>query len=253
MAIFATPVRLCERLRRPPSPSSVPGSLPVLFFGDLFTAQAATVGINPSQREYLDRMGVELQGPGRRFETLSSLGASDRASLTDAQCHRAVTTMRCYFHPGKPVFKWFIPLQRVLRGMGLGYRHGDVTHLDLVQESTNPTWSELQRVQRAEAQALRRQDEAFLRWQLEAYPLREIICNGLTPLHEVQRLLGSTATRSGTLARVTWHVGTATIAGRRVGIAGWNIPLTRPTGLGRHDHTELGRTLRAALKEVMAE
>ncbi len=70
--------RLYERLRRPPSPSSVHGSLPVLAFGDLFKAGIATVGLNPSRREFLDNHGRELDGPKRRFETLGSLGARDR-------------------------------------------------------------------------------------------------------------------------------------------------------------------------------
>src|SRR5437660_457287 len=105
--------RLCGRLRRPPSQSSVPGSLPVLFFGDLFCARVATVGINPSLQEYLDPDGQELQGDARRFETLSSLGASDRPSLSPEQAAQAIERMRGYFQPGKPVYKWFRPLAQV--------------------------------------------------------------------------------------------------------------------------------------------
>src|SRR5262245_7830537 len=99
--------RLYERLRRPPSRSSVPGSLPVLFFGDLPAARAVTVGLNPSWQEYLDRSGRELNGAGRRFETLQSLTAPDRPSLSDDQCNRAIQTMHSYYQPGKPVYGWF--------------------------------------------------------------------------------------------------------------------------------------------------
>ena len=73
--------RLYARLRRSPSRSTVRGALPVLFFGDIFTARVATVGLNPSDQEYLDSHGTELDGVKRRFETLASLGAGDRASL----------------------------------------------------------------------------------------------------------------------------------------------------------------------------
>lgn len=38
--------RLYERLRRSSSTSTVPGSLPVLFVGDLLSARVATVGLN---------------------------------------------------------------------------------------------------------------------------------------------------------------------------------------------------------------
>ena len=92
--------RLYSRLRQCPSASSVPRSLPVLFFGDLFTASVATVGLNPSYQEFLDRRGIELDGAARRFETLTSLCAADRSSLTDGQCDRAIETMQLYYRPG---------------------------------------------------------------------------------------------------------------------------------------------------------
>jgi len=134
---------LYERLRRPPGAHSVAGSLPVLFFGDLFSAQIATVGINPSDQEYLDGKGIELDGAARRFETLSSLRASSRQTLTDAQCDAAIQTMRGYFARQPTVYRWFRSLERVLEGMGYFYSKGDVAHLDLVQEATKPTWSVL--------------------------------------------------------------------------------------------------------------
>jgi hypothetical protein len=53
----------------------VPRSLPTFFFGDLFNAGAAPVGVNPSHRECLGDSGKELAGIARRFETLSWPGA----------------------------------------------------------------------------------------------------------------------------------------------------------------------------------
>jgi hypothetical protein len=219
-----------------------------LFFGDLITATAATVGINPSYREYLDKSGRELSGLTQRFATLSALGAVDRASLTDAQCDLAVAKMRGYFRPNKPVYEWFQPLQRVLRGMGLCYDRGEVAHLDLVQEATNPTWSELAKTQPTEAEALRRTDEEFLRWQIGAFRLGVLICNGRTPLEAVQAMVGVSAIRTGKAGRLTWSVATGKIGGRLVGVVGWNIPLARPTGLKSQDELQFGQTLAAALQ-----
>src|SRR5688572_4573519 len=71
--------RLRQRLRRAPSASSVSRTIPVLCFGDLLSADVATVGLNPSDREYVDRMGALLTGASQRFETLDSLGAADRS------------------------------------------------------------------------------------------------------------------------------------------------------------------------------
>ncbi len=99
---------LRARLRRPPSGSTVPGTLPVLFFGDLLQAEVASIGLNPSDQEYLTRDGHMLSGDAQRFATLASLGAVDRASLTDAQCDEAIEWMRAYYDPGKPIYgSWF--------------------------------------------------------------------------------------------------------------------------------------------------
>lgn len=153
---------LHERLRRPASLYAASGSLPVLFFGDLFTAKVATVGLNPSHQEYLDRERRELVGERRRFETLASLNALDRQSLTDEQCARAMRTMRGYYQPGKPIYSWFRSMNRVLDAMGVSYQAGEAAHLDLVQEATDPAWSQLQGRDPGEAQALLTADLPFL-------------------------------------------------------------------------------------------
>ncbi len=235
---------LHARLRRPPSQSSVPGSLPVLFFGDLLTARVATIGLNTSPQEYLDRQGNELTGSQRRFETLGSLGAPDRLSLTADQCDRAITTMRAYYHPGKPVYSWFRSLDRVTKGMGFRYDLGEVAHLDLVQEATQPAWSQLEPGERAQ---LRAADEPFLRWQLETFPLEVVVCNGRSVFDGVQALTNARLVESGRLARVTWSVAVAEMPGRVLGMVGWNIPLARPAGLNREGHEELGRLLSSAI------
>jgi hypothetical protein len=232
---------LHARLRRPPSPSSAPGSLPVLFFGDLFAARAATVALNPSYQEYLDPAGNELDGVRRRFETLGSLRAADRQSLTDEQCERAIATMRGYFAPGRPVYsRWFRPITEVLTGLGLRYDLGQAAHLDLVQEATRPTWSGLAP---DELRALRAADEPFLRWQLATFPLDLVICNGRTAFETVRRMTAAHIVTSGRIALVTWFVALAEMPGRTMGVVGWNRSLQHPTGLGKQGHLELGRVL----------
>lgn len=232
---------LRERLRRAPGPSTVPGSLPILFFGDLFTARIATVGLNPSDREFLDRDGRELDGPARRFETLASLGAASRGCLSDEKSERAIATMRAYYRPGKPVYGWFRSLDRVTRGMGFTYECGDVAHLDLVQEATHPTWSRLNSL---EVRQLRAADEPFLNWQLATFPLEMVVCNGRTVFDGVRRLTDACVVETGTFARLTWSVALADMPKREpLIVVGWNIPLARPTGLNRDGHVSLGQML----------
>jgi hypothetical protein len=239
---------LHDRLRRPPSQSSVPGSLPVLFFGDLFAARVATIGLNPSHQEYLDRRGKELTGTLRRFETLESLGAPDRGSLTAEQCDRAILTMQTYFQPGKPVYSWFRSIDRVAKGMGVRYDVGEVAHLDLLQEATQPIWSGLTP---HELGQLRAADEPFLRWQLDAFSIDVVVCNGRSVLDGVLTLTNARLVESGKLARVTWSVAVAEMPDRAMGVVGWNIPLARPTGLDKDGHEELGRQLAKSYQDAI--
>src|SRR5215216_4720581 len=105
---------LRDRLRTASAPATVSGSLPVLFFGDLLSARAVTVGLNPSDQEFLDRQGRLLTGAAQRFATVGSLGAGSRGELSDDQCDEAIRWMRGYFDPDRPVYgSWFNALTRV--------------------------------------------------------------------------------------------------------------------------------------------
>jgi hypothetical protein len=239
---------LHERLRRPPSSSSVPESLPVLFFGDVLTARVATIALNPSFQEYLDPTGRELDGIRRRFETLASLQATNRQSLSFAQCEHAIATMGGYFAPGKPVYnRWFRSMTDVLTGLGLRYELGQAAHLDLVQEATKPIWSG---VPPDERRALLAADEPFLRWQLETFPFELVVCNGRTASDAVLRMTAARIMVSGNKALITWFVALADMPGRTMAVAGWNRPLQHPTGLGKQGHLELGRLLADQVDQV---
>jgi hypothetical protein len=233
--------KLYERLRRAPAPATVPGTPPVLFFGDLFTAEVATVGLNPSDQEYLTKGGDVLGGPAQRLATLESLGAIDRASLTDEQCDEAIEWMRGYYDEGKPVYgSWFNGLSRVVDSFGASLRERTAAHLDLVQESTKPIWSGLSAGQIG---SLLEQDLPFLEWEISAFPLKAVICTAMTVGAQVCRRVGVRVEEQGKLARVKWWVGHADVGGRDVGFAGWNYPLTRPTGLGAVGERKLGALL----------
>ena len=225
--VGAEPVRmsLYERLRRAPFLSTVERSLPVLFFGDLLTARLATVGLNPSHQEYLDRDGATLVGARQRFATLDSLGADERASLSDRQCDTAIDTMRGYFGPAKPVYSWFRGLDRVAEAMGFSYQAGQAAHLDLVQEATTRVWSKLDP---PELEALLQADLPFLEWEIHSFPLEVVVCTSQTVSKAVRSRLAVDVTEEGDLAHLRWWVGTAPVAGRQT----FSWPVS-PRGCGR--------------------
>ncbi len=234
------PTFLFDRLRADPIAATVPGSLPVLFFGDPWSAKVATVGINPSRKEYLSNLGQELDGAQRRFETLHSLGVSSRKSLHLTQAKAAIDRMRRYFDSDRPVYSWFNDLSHVVEGMGFSFRDRSVTHLDLVQEATNPVWSELLK---AEAEAVLLRDLPFLKSEIEEFTFSAVICTSARVLREVSQMLDVRVRATGTEARLCWSVGTAELLRGSVAVVGWNIPLKRPTGLSRDGQRRFGKRL----------
>jgi hypothetical protein len=245
---------MVERLRRIEAPSSVPGSLPVLHFGELERARVATIGLNPSWQEYLTPGGSELDGAQRRLETLRSIGAADRPSLTDEHCARAIEAMHTYFEPGKPVYAWFRPLARVAQGLGVSFTDGSAVHLNLVQEATNPAWSKLPP---RDVEQLLDQDLDFLRWQIETFDLALLVCTSATVLTQVLPMVHAEITAQGPLARLRWTAALGRVNTRPITIVGWNIPLLRPTGLDAAGQHHLGELLRDQVNQpapnVLAE
>lgn len=113
-----------------------------------------------------------------------------------------------------------------------------------MQEATRPTWSALPAAERASLLAA---DVAFLEWQIRAFPLRAVLCTSKTISEHVCVRLDVRVEETGALARSRWSTGSAVLGGRRVGFAGWNYPLARPTGLGADGERELGRLFAARL------
>ena len=117
---------------------------PVLAFGDLSAARVATVGVNPSDQEFVDPSGRELKGRKRRFHTLQSLGLESWAEADTRHMRMILATYRGYFS-GNPYNLWFRRLDFVIAGTGTSYYDpaGSACHLDLVPFATERKWSEL--------------------------------------------------------------------------------------------------------------
>lgn len=170
------PDYVIERVRRAPSAGSciVPGSTPVVAFGNARVARVATLGLNPSRIEFLDRAGRELPEPQRRLETLRSLGLARLADAPEEVVARVVAGCDAYFQRN-PYWQWFRPLEQVLARLGASYSAGSACHLDLVQWATDPTWSGLAEEVR---QRLIAEDAAFLQCQLSEEHITTLLLNG---------------------------------------------------------------------------
>ncbi len=188
-------VRLRQAL--PFTSDVIPTSTPVIAFGDPRTAHVATVGINPSRREFLDASGTSvLRDTERRLETLISLGTPVLATASYASIAHTWTRCNDYFrhNPNTP---WFTQLEDIFAPLGASYAAGSACHLDLVQGATNPTWGNLSAKKR---QSLLTTDRPFLQQQLEdpAHIFRYVLLNGKGVIDQFRMLRGVTLVEDAT-------------------------------------------------------
>ena len=156
-AILAALARLIDRLDGDAAFGTdiIPWSCPVPAFGDLSRSQVATLGINPSHREFLDRSGEQLHGVLRRFHTLDSLGLEAWSQADARHLELILETFQTYFFCN-PYNAWFKKLEFAISGTNVSYYDSPATacHLDLIPFATSRRWNELSAEQRSSLQAL---------------------------------------------------------------------------------------------------
>lgn len=231
---------------RRPVPSGchvVEGSTPVVAFGDPSVAKVATLGINPSKAEFLEK-GIMLSGARRRLATLESLGAPSTDALTRDQIAQVELECAQYFHRN-PFRTWFDRLDRILaRGLAVSYYDDTACHLDIVQWATDPIWGSIPDPQAR--QRLLDEGAPHLRRQLESENVRLVIVNG----DSAWRQLVATGianyedvdqfTYGNTGQRATLRVG----HGCGVPFLGWSLNVQSSRGVRREDHDRLADWLR---------
>ena len=161
---------------------------PVPSFGDLSNSQVATLGINPSNREFVDKQGEELQGPLRRFHTLKSLGLESWAEADARHLQLILDSCRTYFL-GNPYDAWFKRLDQVVSGANASFYDATraATHLDLIPYATSRKWTELATRQRSSLLAIAADTLALL---LRDSPVRILILNGRSVVEQFQDIAG---------------------------------------------------------------
>jgi hypothetical protein len=176
-----------KRLRAAPPDGCgvVPGSTPVVAFGNPTVARVATLGLNPSRQEFLDRSGRELNGSRRRFETLTSLALVNLKTAPNESLLAVLTACNEYFNRN-PYRAWFDQLDAILRAVHASYYDKTACHLDLVQWATDPTWNTLSNNAR---KTLLAADQSFFLDQLRRESIQLLLLNGSGVIRQVQQTL----------------------------------------------------------------
>lgn len=215
----------------------IPWACPVPYFGALDGATVATVGLNPSNLEFVDATGNALGNVASRFPTLQELRL-DSWALANAHHARVVEAACATYFTRNPYDRWFKPLDYLLSELGMSYYFPGqgACHLDLVPYATARKWSELSAQQKA---ALLTLSSDVLVRLVQQSTLRTLVLNGKTVVRLFETVAGTTLDcqleptwalprRSGTPVSGYSYQGTITT------MAG--LPLGRPVRVLGYNH-----------------
>ena len=166
----------------------IPWGCPVPSFGDLSRSSVATLGINPSNREFVDHSGEELDGPYRRFPTLQSFGLRSWSDV-DVR-HVRVIVESCYsYFDGNPYNAWFKKLDHIVSGAKASYSGDPVhaCHLDLIPFATKRKWTDIPVKDQSALLDISGDTLAHL---IQNSPVQTLILNGASVVAQFQKLSG---------------------------------------------------------------
>ncbi len=179
---------LIERLNNPIllKASVIPWGSPIISFGDINKSQIATLGLNPSNREFVDIKGKELSGNQRRFHTLSSLNINNWSEVKEIHASNINELCEEYFYRN-PYDGWFKQLDYIISGTSMSYYFpsGEACHLDLIPYATSCKWTDLTLDQK---NLLLKLTGDTLGLILQNSPVKLLVLNGQTVVDTLQKI-----------------------------------------------------------------
>jgi len=124
------------------SPNLLYEGQPIPYFGNIGSAEIATVGLNPSDKEFYCDKNIELINEARRFQTLSSLRLNKWENIKSKEIKTLKQNLDNYFQIN-PYKRWFNQLERIFSTAGYSYYDNTACHIDLIPYTTKIKWSSL--------------------------------------------------------------------------------------------------------------
>jgi hypothetical protein len=190
---------------------------PIPYFGDFSKSRVATLGLNPSNREFFDDSGNELKGRLRRFHTLNSLGLDSWSDINARHLSLIYESCQDYFK-NNPYDRWFRTLDTIISAAGASFysETSSACHLDLIPYSTLQKWADLSIFQRSKLLSLTGDTLGIL---VRESPIKVLILNGKSVIDIFQDIsnieLEKQIMSSWSLPRYTTH--------DVIGMAYWGI------------------------------
>ncbi len=172
----------------------IPWGAPVLSFGDISQSTVATLGLNPSNREFVNTSGDELDGSSRRFPTLGSLGLSSWSEADNDHMELMLSSFRDYFDRN-PYDAWFKRLDFIISGVNASFYDSSTPacHLDLIPYATACKWTELSRQERLNL--LNISEDSFVDLLIDS-PVRTLILNGQSVVDQFEKIFNTTLNKT---------------------------------------------------------
>jgi len=159
---------------------------PIPFFGNIYRAKIATLGINPSNLEFVNEDGIELNLSLRRFNNLHSLNLSSWEGIHGNEISIIMNDCLNYFNHN-PYDRWFKKLDYLISGTSFSYYFpsGEACHIDLIPFATKLKWSVLSS---AEQRLLLDKSVPFLFYLLKQFNIHTLILNGQSVVNQFQKI-----------------------------------------------------------------
>jgi len=160
---------------------------PVIAFGDYKRSHIATVGLNPSNREFVDSKGLELIGYQKRFPTLSSLKLDSWTSL-DASGFDLIEKSWSEYFQVNPYVGWFKDMDLIISGTNNSFFDiaSKACHLDLIPFATHKKWAHLTKDQQKK---LLKISAGILKDVLINSDIKVMVLNGRSVVDNFQKMM----------------------------------------------------------------
>ena len=224
---------------------------PVVYFGQYISAKAATVGINPSDREFFEKDQTLFKHDSKRLTDAEKLGKSFCAGLSDHEIQKIISGCDNYYKSMNAYMTWFNPLQQVAQySIKSSYVDGSLCHIDLLPWATSTKWGKLQKTTKEELLEAGRpffeglvKNSGFQYLFLNGRSVIDAFCKTIEPLNEIDRVSflsveGNKTNRSYGLWKSNWNGKT---------VVGWSVNLQSSHGVSKPMILDLGQRLKKVL------
>jgi hypothetical protein len=206
------------RARPPAGCGVVPHTPPIVSFGNFQKARIASLGLNPSHREFSH--GYVKMG----FGNLETASPSTIRSIIEDQ----------YSYFRRQQYRWFRKFGMIVDACGASYKDGSAASLDIVQWATQPVWGGLTVRQKRK---LLESDVPFLAQQLRNEKIEALLINGRGVMEALRQFMGLELRQSeiikgvpGTPNIPDTRLYTGSLFGR-IRVVAWNVNLQGTPGM----------------------